>query len=69
MEQGRPLGIRHTLIVAAPVVISESDERRKVVFHMCRRLAIEEHLDYPFNGNRKGEGAYDNGGYKCNLGY
>jgi len=55
--------------MAAPVVINEPDEWRKMVVHMCRRLAIEEHIEHPFNGTRRGEGAYDDGGYKCNPGY
>lgn len=69
MEQGRPLGIRHTFIVAAPVLINESDQWRSAVFQMCHRPAIEEHMDHPSKGKRKSEDAYDNGGYKCNPGY
>jgi len=51
------------------VAINELDEWRKMFFHMYSRLVVEEHIDHPFNGVTMGEGAYDNGGYKCNPGY
>ena len=69
VEQSRPLRIRQTFSVGAPSTINELEEWRGAVVHMGRRIAIEEHIDHPHKGLRRGNGAYDNGGYKCNFGY
>jgi hypothetical protein len=51
------------------MAIDELDEWRGIVFHVGSRLAIKEGIDHPYKGLRGGENAYDDRGYKCDLGY